>query len=169
MKSFKDTLLDVIQYAKIDCDDLVTTLLLMGFTPEQLIKEFDFDEEDVKASEIYDDVADALEDIPEDDYPFNLDQYEPFDAALVSRYIFSREEMSAFKVTPTYQKIFEEYEERVVEVENELFDEIFDEFEDEILEGSGKTVEQIIQAAADRNGVEYDGDIGKFDFAMEQR
>lgn len=61
MKSFKDTLLDVIKYTKVDCDDLVTTLLQMGFTPEQLIEEFDFDEEDVKASEIYEDIMDTLQ------------------------------------------------------------------------------------------------------------
>lgn len=166
MKSLKATLEDVIKYAKNECDDPVTTLLVMGFTPEQLIKEFDFDEEDVKASEIYEEIMDSLESDVEAEYPFNLDEYEPFDAALVSRYQFSREEMHQFMNTSTYEKIREEYEERVIEVENELFDEVFDEYEDDILEDSGKSVEQIIRAAAERNGIEINNECIKDELVM---
>lgn len=83
-----------------------------------------------------------------------MDEYAPFEAAIVSRYVLSRKEMQEFMRTPAYEKIREEYNERIIKVENELFDEIFDEFEDEILEGCGKTIDQVIKAAAERSGVE---------------
>ena len=59
MKTYKETLESVIKYAKIDCDDIVGTLFVMGFTPRQLIYDFGFDKEDVLEHPDFKKYADA--------------------------------------------------------------------------------------------------------------
>lgn len=67
MKDYKDTLRDVIKYATIDCDDLIGTLFMMGFTPYQLINDFDFDEEAVTSHSDFREYADLYGEFPEVD------------------------------------------------------------------------------------------------------
>lgn len=59
MKTYKETLESVIKYAKIDCDDHIGTLFVMGFTPRQLICDFGFDKEDVLEHPDFQKYADA--------------------------------------------------------------------------------------------------------------
>ena len=138
MKTKFETLKSVVAYVKNESANPIDELLMMGFTPCQLIYEFGFDTDDVKKSELYEEVAaDEDEDFDREVYPFVLSNYSPFDAALVNWFQLSSEELLALKETDVYKEAKSSYEEKKIEVETELFNEVFNEFEDEILEEIG--------------------------------
>lgn len=145
MKTFKETLESVIKFAKIDCDDFVGTLFMMGFTPRQLIYEFGFDKDVVLQHPDFRDFADACGEYKEGDevYPFILDEYNPLEAAIVSRYRLSRKQMEEFLETEEYRNLKIAYTERIVEVETDLFNEILDEFEDATLSKLGEITDEV--------------------------
>lgn len=146
MKTLKETLKSVINYAKIDCDDLIGTLFVMGFTPRQLIYEFDFDKDTVLQHPDFKHYADVCGEYNEDNqvYPFILDEYNPLEAAIVSRYRLSRKQMEEFLETEEFENLKQAYEERIVEVETDLFNEILDEFEDTTLLKLGEITDEIL-------------------------
>lgn len=53
MKSKYDTLFSVVNYVKNESENSVTELLLMGFTPCQLVYEFGFNETEVRKSPVF--------------------------------------------------------------------------------------------------------------------
>ncbi len=135
MKTKFETLKAVVAYVKNESDEPIDELLNMGFTPCQLVYEFGFDADEVKASYLYEDVKDIeTEDLDNEEYPFVLDNYSPFDAALVSRFKLSSEQLLCLKEQGVYQNMKTAYEEKKIEAETELFNEVFDEYEDELLE-----------------------------------
>lgn len=146
MKTLKETLKSVINYAKIDCDDLIGTLFVMGFTPRQLIYEFDFDKDTVLQHPDFKHYADVCGEYNEDNqvYPFILDEYNPLEAAIVSRYRLSRKQMEEFLETEEFENLKQAYEEKIVEVETDLFNEILDEFEDTTLLKLGEITDEIL-------------------------
>lgn len=146
MKTLKETLKSVINYAKIDCDDLIGTLFVMGFTPRQLIYEFDFDKDTVLQHPDFKHYADVCGEYNEDNqvYPFILDEYNPLEAAIVSRYRLSRKQMEEFLETEEFENLKQAYEEKIVEVETDLFNEILDEFEDATLLKLGEITDEIL-------------------------
>lgn len=146
MKTLKETLKSVINYAKIDCDDLIGTLFVMGFTPRQLIYEFGFDKDTVLQHPDFKHYADVCGEYNEDNqvYPFILDEYNPLEAAIVSRYRLSRKQMEEFLETEEFENLKQAYEERIIEVETDLFNEILDEFEDATLLKLGEITDEIL-------------------------
>lgn len=133
MKSKYQTLKDIVNYVKNESDDPISELLMMGFTPCQLVYEFDFDEDDVKASELYEETTDVVEeDLDETEYPFVLDNYSPFDAALVSRFKLSPDDLLYLKEQTVYKRMKAAYEEEMLEVSTDVMNEVFDKFEDDI-------------------------------------
>lgn len=146
MKTYKDTLKSVVEYAKIDCNDLIGTLFVMGFTPRQLIYDFGFNKEDILEHPDFKHYADVCGEYNEDNqvYPFVLDEYNPLEAAVVSRYRLSRKQMEEFLETEEYRNLEIAYTERIVEVETDLFNEILDEFEDESLSKLGEITDEIL-------------------------
>lgn len=144
MKTYKETLESVIKFAKIDSDDFVGTLFMMGFTPRQLIYEFGFDKDTVLQHPDFRDFADACGEYSEGDevYPFILDEYNPLEAAVVSRYRLSRKQMEKFLETEEYRNLEIAYTERIVEVKTDLFNEILDEFEDDVLLKLGEITDE---------------------------
>ena len=146
MKTYKDTLKSVVEYAKIDCDDLIGTLFVMGFTPRQLIYDFGFNKEDVLEHPDFRKFAEACGEYTEgiEVYPFILDKYNPLEAAIVSRYRLSRKQMEEFLETEEYRNLEIAYTERIIEVETDLFNEILDEFEDESLSKLGEITDEIL-------------------------
>ncbi len=149
MKTFKETLESVINYAKIDCDDLIGTLFVMGFTPRQLIYDFDFDKKTVLEHPDFREHADACGEYVEGNevYPFILDEYSPLEAAIVSRYRLARKQMEAFLETEEYRNLEHAYTERIIEVETDLFNEILDEFEDATLSKIGEITDEILDGS----------------------
>lgn len=146
MKTFKETLEGVIKFAKIDSDDFIGTLFMMGFTPRQLIYEFDFDKDTVLQHPDFRDFAEDCGEYNEGDevYPFILDEYNPLEAAIVSRYCLSRKQMEEFLETEEFKNLKNAYKERIVEVETDLFNEILDEFEDATLSKLGEITDEIL-------------------------
>lgn len=146
MKTFKETLESVIAYAKIDCDDYIGTLFVMGFTPRQLIYDFGFDKEDVFEHPDFRKFAEACGEYTEGNevYPFILDEYNPLEAAIVSRYRLSRKQMEEFLETEEYRNLEIAYTERIVEVETDLFNEVLDEFENATLLKLGEITDEIL-------------------------
>lgn len=135
MKTKFETLKSVVAYVKNESDNPIDELLMMGFTPCQLVYEFGFDADEVKTSDLYEDVKDIEnEDLDGEVYPFVLSNYSPFDAALVSRFKLSSEQLLCLKEQGVYQNMKTAYEEKKIEAETELFNEVFDEYEDELLE-----------------------------------
>lgn len=134
---FKRTLENIVNYIKKNSDtprEAIDELLMMGVTPHQLVYYFDFSEEDVVKSEIYKELDSSLQnELSEQDYPFILDGFEPVDAALISRFQFSKEEFLVFKHSDVYKKILEKFKEEIIEPETEVFNLVFDEFENLIL------------------------------------
>ena len=126
MKSKYETLLSVIKYVENESDDVVSELLTMGFTPCQLVNEFGFDEMKVKQSPVFSDIEDSLnEKLNETEYPFVLDNYSSFDAALLSRFELTKEQMKFIKNTELYREMKclykEEKEEALIDVLNDVF------------------------------------------------
>lgn len=146
MKTLKETLKSVIDYAKIDCDDLIGTLFVMGFTPRQLIYEFGFDKDTVLEHPDFRAVADACGEYNEgaEVFPFILIEYNPLEAAIVSRYHLSHKQMEDFLETEEFEDLKYAYEERIVEVEINLFNEILDEFEDATLLKLGEITDEVL-------------------------
>lgn len=146
MKTFKETLESVIKFAKIDSDDFVGTLFMMGFTPRQLIYEFDIDKDAVLRHPDFRDFADACGEYNEGNevYPFILDEYNPLEAAIVSRYRLARKQMEEFLETKEFENLKQSYEEKIVEVETDLFNEILDEFGDATLLKLGEITDEIL-------------------------
>ena len=135
MKTKFDTLKDIVKYVKNESDDPISELLMMGFTPCQLVYEFGFDENDVKASEVYEEAKDANdEDLDYAEYPFVLDNYSPFDAALVSRFELSKENLLALKDTDLYENMKVMYENEKIDALTEVLNEVFDKYEGDMLE-----------------------------------
>lgn len=134
MKSKYQTLKDVVAYVTNESDNPIDELLMMGFTPCQLVFEFGFDEEEVKTSELYDDD----DDLEETEYPFVLDKYGPFDAALVNRFKLSSDTLCRLKNTKCYKEMKEMYEEEQIEALTDVLNEVFDEFEDGVYEELGE-------------------------------
>lgn len=149
MKTYKETLESVINYAKIDCDDHIGTLFVMGFTPRQLIYDFGFNKEDVLEHPDFREYADACDEYVEGNevYPFILDEFNPLEAAIVSRYSLSRKQMEEFLETEEYKNLEQAYTERITEVETDLFNEILDEFEDATLSKLGEITDEILDVS----------------------
>ena len=137
IKMFKRTLENIVNYIKKNSDtprEAIDELLMMGVTPHQLVYYFDFSEQDVVKSEIYKELDSSLQnELSEQNYPFILDGFEPVDAALISRFQFSKEEFLVFKHSDVYKKILEKFEEEIIEPETDVFNFVFDEFENLIL------------------------------------
>ena len=72
MKTNSEPLKSVVEYVRNESDDPVSELLMMGFTPCQLVFEFGFDADEVKSSEFYAELDDNLD---ENTYPFLLGKY----------------------------------------------------------------------------------------------
>lgn len=133
MKSKYQTLKDIVNYVKNESEDPISELLTMGFSPCQLVYEFGFDEGDVKASELYEETADNLEEnLDEAEYPFVLSNYSPFDAALVSRFKLSSDDLLYLKEQPVYKEMKAMYEEEMIEASTDVMNEVFDKFENDI-------------------------------------
>lgn len=127
MKSKYDTLLDIIQYVKTKSEYPIDDLLMMGFTPCQLVNEFHFDAEDVRQSYLFAKIEDNLDEkLDEDEYPFVLDCFNTFDAELISRFQFTKEQVFSLKQTTVYQEMLKEFQEEktaaIIECENFIFD-----------------------------------------------
>lgn len=131
MKSKYQTLKDIVNYVNAESDDPISELLMMGFDPYQLVNVFGFDANDVKKSEAY---RNGNWDLDQEEDPFRLDLYEPFDAALVNRFKLTNKQFAKFKDTTVYMMIYNAYMDDKVDCETELFNGIFDEHEDNILE-----------------------------------
>lgn len=136
MKSKFETLKDVVKYVMNESEDPVSELLMMGFTPCQLVFEFGFSEDAVKNSEVYEESKDAAEgeDLDYSEYPFVLDNYSPFDAAVVSRFELSKDALLELKDTDLYEEIKGEYEGEKIEALTDVLNEVFDKYEDKMLE-----------------------------------
>jgi len=146
MRTFKETLKCVIEYVKSECDDRIGTLFMMGFTPRQLIYVFGFNKKDVFEHPDFREFADACGEYNEGDevYPFILDEYNPLEAAIVSRYQLTRSQMEEFLETEEYRNLEIAYTERIVEVKTDLFNEILDEFENDVVLKLGEITEEIL-------------------------
>ncbi len=127
MQSKFETLSHVVRYVKENAEHPVAAvdeLLSMGFEPCQLVYEFGFDENTVKKSEIYQGWDQKT--LDDEEYPYMLDKFNPFDAALVSRFRLSTEQLLRFKSTETYKTLLsyfnEEKEAAITEVINETLD-----------------------------------------------
>ena len=117
MNRFKKVLENVISFVRNESDNVVDDLLMMGFPAEMLIYDFGFDEEEIRASEVCD--------MPEEfdwktEYPFFLSNYDRFDAALINWFMISPKEHQLLKESNLYQKMREDYEEEMCEVEEEI-------------------------------------------------
>jgi len=133
MKSYFDTLKDVVAYVRNESEDIVSELLMMGFTPAQLVHDFSFDEKEVKVSEVYKELDEELQnELEEKEYPFVLSGFNTFDAALISRFELNKEDFLCFKETELYNEIFANYEDEIIEPETEVLNEVFDTFENKI-------------------------------------
>lgn len=131
MKSKYATLKSIINYVRTKSSNPINELLTMGFDPYQLVNVFGFDADDVKKSDAY---RNGNWNLDQKEDPFRLDLYEPFDAALVSRFKLTNEQFSKFKDTTVYTQIYNSYMDEKADCETELFNGIFDENEDNILE-----------------------------------
>ena len=133
MKTKYETLKSVIEYVKNESDDVIGELLEMGFTPCQLVYEFGFDEEDVRASENYEDYEDLLDEKLDDTaYPFVLDNYNPFDAALVNWFQLSKDSLLSLKYTKVYKDMRAMYDEEKIEALTEVMNDVFSKYEQEV-------------------------------------
>lgn len=129
MKSKYETLKSIIKYVENESNDVVAELLEMGFTPCQLVYEFGFDEQKVKASELYTDSEDLLsENLDETKYPFVLSNYNSFDAALVNWFQLSKDSLLSLKSTKVYKDMKAIYDEEKIEVLTDITNDIFDKF-----------------------------------------
>ena len=131
MKSKYQTLKDIVKYVTATSANPISELLTMGFDPYQLVNVFKFDADEVKASDVY---RDGNWDIDQKEDPFRLDLYEPFDAALVSRFKLTNDQFAKFKDTTVYTTIYNAYMDDKASYETDLFNEIFNENEDNILD-----------------------------------
>lgn len=130
MKSKYETLLSVVDYVKNESENVVDELLMMGFTPCQLVNEFDFDENEVRNSPVYEEVREELmENLDESEMPFLLDNYNAFDASLMFYFEFNKDELREFKLSPLYKEMLERYDEEKDEALTEVRNEIFNDFE----------------------------------------
>lgn len=129
MKSKYQTLKSIVEYVKNESANPIDELLMMGFDPYQLAMVFGFDEDDIKKSDIY---QDGDWDLDQNEYPFCLDMYEPFDAAIVSRFKLSKKQFLALKETTVYMLAYNAYMDDKNECETDLFNGILDEHEDSI-------------------------------------
>ena len=133
MKTKYDTLFDIVNYVEGVSDEPIDELLRMGFSPCQLINEFHYNKESVVSSLEYDDAKRGLnEDVECEEYPFILENYSPFDAAIISRFEFSKTDFETFRESPVYIKMKEKYQEEIHEVITDYMNELLDEFEGEV-------------------------------------
>lgn len=135
MKNKYDTLTDIIQYVKKTSKHPIDTLLQMGLTPCQLVNEFHFDDKTVRQSPLFKTTeANLDEKLDEDEYPFVLDCFNPFDAALISRFQFTKEQLYFLKQTAIYQEILDKFQEEKMAATIECENTIFDKYTNAILE-----------------------------------
>lgn len=130
MKSKINTLLDIIQYVENESDDPVSELLMMGFSPCQLVYEFGYDKEKVRASVCYDE--DAEDNLEPKEYPFVLGNYSSFDSSLVNHFKLHESEFLMLQNTEIYAKMYEFYKEEKEEALREVENDTFYKYEDEI-------------------------------------
>ena len=139
MKTKYETLKDIIKYVENESDDVIGELLEMGFTPCQLVYEFGFDEEEVKASDNYEDYEDLVDEKLDDTaYPFVLDNYNPFDAAIVNWFQLSKDSFLSLKDTEVYKDMKAMYDEEKIGALTEVMNDVFTKYEQEV-EASIKT------------------------------
>lgn len=139
MKTKYETLKSVVEYVSNESDDPISELLMMGFTPCQLVFEFGFDADEVKSSEIY---AELDDDLDENAYPFLLGKYSPFDAALVNWFKLSTDSLIQLKDTDAYIQMKERYEEEKEEALMDVMNAIFGKFEDLVYERLGENYKE---------------------------
>lgn len=133
MKTKYETLKSVIEYVKNEADDVVSVLLEMGFTPCQLVYEFGFDEEYVKASDLCEDYEDLVDEkLDETAYPFVLSNYNPFDAALVNWFQLSKDSLLSLKDTKVYKDMRAMYDEEKIEALTEVMNDVFSKYEQKV-------------------------------------
>lgn len=134
MQTKFETLKKIIAYVKNESENPIDELLMMGFTPCQLVYEFGFNEDDVKASGFYDDINDGLlEDIDCDELPFALENFNPFDAEIVFRFKLNKNAFSELKGSALYKELLEKYIEEKEDTLVDCANAAIDAFEDEIL------------------------------------
>lgn len=137
MKSKYETLVCVVNYVIAHSKDVTSaanTLLDMGFTPCQLVREFKFKADDVKETKHFKDNAWKTDDgafgLNEKEYPYLLGHFSRFDAELISWFKITPEELMSLKGTHTYERIKSLYdadkEEALTDVMNDIFDKKFD-------------------------------------------
>ena len=137
MQSKYETLKKIIDYVENESDNPIDELLMMGFTPCQLVNEFDFDAEAVKGSELYDEFD---EDLDEDKYPFLLGKYSPFDASLVNWFKLSDDSFLLLKETEYYERMKVLYENEKEDALTEVMNEIFSNFDEVVREELGENL-----------------------------
>lgn len=138
MKSKYETLKSVVEYVKNESDDPVSELLMMGFTPCQLVFEFGFDEDEVRTSDVFDNFDDELD---ENEYPYILSKYNSFDAALVNWFKLSTDALLQLKEAGVYDDMKTRYEEEKIEALTEVTNGIFSDFEEAVFEELGDDYE----------------------------
>jgi hypothetical protein len=131
MKTFKETLEDIVTDVKNHSEDPVTELLNMGFTPYQLAHYFGFEVDEVKKSEAY---RNFDEDLDYDEYPFIMNGFNRFDAQLISHFKMDLDTIRDFKDTTLYEELLDRYNEDKEDALTDVMNDIFGEMEDEVYE-----------------------------------
>ncbi|MBQ7818572.1 MAG: hypothetical protein IJ341_02625 [Bacteroidales bacterium] len=133
MKSKYETLVCVVDYVIAHSKDVISaanTLLDMGFTPCQLVREFKFKEADVRATNQFKENAWKTDDgafgLNENEYPYLLGHFSRFDAELISWFKLTSDEIMQLRKTGIYERIKllydEDKEEALTDVMNDIFD-----------------------------------------------
>lgn len=133
MKTKYETLKDVISYVQKHNEKPVNELLKMGFTPSQLVREFNFNENDVRNSIYFTQVEiERGNEFNCTTYPFFMDGYSFFDGQLISYFKFTKEKFEEFRGSDTYNKMLEKYNEQKDEALIDLTNDVFSDFENEV-------------------------------------
>lgn len=132
MKNMQETFESILRYVEANEVSPVDELLKMGFTPSQLVNIFGMDKERVKSASLYEYYArQHNEYLDKFIYPYDLDNFDRFDAEWMSFFEANPEQLAEFKKSQRYHELRMKYDEEKEPVLAEILSDIFsDEQED---------------------------------------